>query len=171
MHFWIFVSKIISRPLAYSVRYRAAAVYMAVEPCVLCLQEYKLHKVEEDLPTKATLTREDGLKFYEQMQTIRRMETAASNLYKSKTIRGFCHLYSGQVRCRLVLSLPRSRPMFSQLVIVNKSVKVVDMWLVCGWCVVGMWLVHSWYMVSMWSVRGWYMFGTWSVRGRYVVGT
>jgi hypothetical protein len=31
------------------------------------------------------------------MQTIRRIETSASALYKEKAVRGFCHLYSGQV--------------------------------------------------------------------------
>lgn len=36
---------------------------------------------------------------YTQMQTIRRLETAAGNLYKEKIVRGFCHLYSGQEGC------------------------------------------------------------------------
>jgi len=44
------------------------------------------------------VTRDDAIKIFKQLITIRRMETAAGNLYKEKIIRGFCHLYSGQVR-------------------------------------------------------------------------
>lgn len=42
------------------------------------------------------LTREDAMHYYRQMVQVRRMETAAANLYKEKAIRGFCHLCSGQ---------------------------------------------------------------------------
>ncbi|XP_023013051.1 probable pyruvate dehydrogenase E1 component subunit alpha, mitochondrial isoform X1 [Leptinotarsa decemlineata] len=57
---------------------------------------YRLHKLEEAPSTSVTLTKEDAIKFYTQLNIIRRMETAAGNLYKDKIIRGFCHLYSGQ---------------------------------------------------------------------------
>lgn len=33
------------------------------------------------------------------MVTIRRLEAAASTLYKEKEIRGFCHLFTGQEAC------------------------------------------------------------------------
>merc|ERR1712121_70846 len=57
---------------------------------------YKLHHLDEGPATSTTLSREDGLRLYHQMVTVRRMETAAANLYKEKAIRGFCHLCSGQ---------------------------------------------------------------------------
>ncbi|XP_067011088.2 pyruvate dehydrogenase E1 component subunit alpha type II, mitochondrial [Anabrus simplex] len=59
-------------------------------------KEFRLHKLDSGPSSKVSVTRDDALKYFEQMQTIRRMETAAGNLYKEKIIRGFCHLYSGQ---------------------------------------------------------------------------
>ncbi|XP_049957409.1 pyruvate dehydrogenase E1 component subunit alpha, mitochondrial-like [Schistocerca serialis cubense] len=59
-------------------------------------KEFRLHRLDQGPSTSVKLTREDALQYFEQMQTIRRLETAAGNLYKEKIIRGFCHLYSGQ---------------------------------------------------------------------------
>ena len=61
------------------------------------IQPYKLHKLEGGPPLEATVTKEDALKYYRDMFVIRRIESVAGNLYKEKVIRGFCHLYSGQV--------------------------------------------------------------------------
>uniref|UniRef100_A0A915JPU0 pyruvate dehydrogenase (acetyl-transferring) n=1 Tax=Romanomermis culicivorax TaxID=13658 RepID=A0A915JPU0_ROMCU len=63
---------------------------------ILPTKPYKLHKLEKGPATETTLTRDEVLKLYTKMNYIRRMETCASNLYKEKQIRGFCHLYSGQ---------------------------------------------------------------------------
>merc|ERR1711910_105453 len=57
---------------------------------------YKLHQLDEGPATTTTITRDEALRIYHEMVTIRRMETAAANLYKEKAIRGFCHLCSGQ---------------------------------------------------------------------------
>jgi pyruvate dehydrogenase E1 component alpha subunit len=57
---------------------------------------YDMHKLETAPSMDVECSKEDALKFYNQMQNIRRLETTAGNLYKAKQIRGFCHLYSGQ---------------------------------------------------------------------------
>ena len=79
---------------------------------MLSFQDSPLHLLDSGPPKKAVLTREDGLHYYKEMQIIRRMETAASTLYKSKIIRGFCHLYSGQVSSSKIsnqrVSLPQT---------------------------------------------------------------
>lgn len=67
-------------------------------------QAYKLHNLETGPSTQADVTKDNALKYYKQMQTIRRLETAAGNLYKEKIVRGFCHLYSGQEACAVGMS-------------------------------------------------------------------
>uniref|UniRef100_A0A1B6DVK9 Pyruvate dehydrogenase E1 component subunit alpha n=1 Tax=Clastoptera arizonana TaxID=38151 RepID=A0A1B6DVK9_9HEMI len=57
---------------------------------------FKLHKLEVGPSSSVNVTKIDALTFYRQMNTIRRLETSAGNLYKEKIVRGFCHLYSGQ---------------------------------------------------------------------------
>lgn len=65
-----------------------------------------MHNLDSGPSTKADVTRENALEYYKQMQTIRRLETAAGNLYKEKIVRGFCHLYSGQEACAVGMYKP-----------------------------------------------------------------
>lgn len=58
-----------------------------------------MHNLDSGPAERGTVTRDEAIEMYKQMQTIRRMETSAGNLYKEKIVRGFCHLYSGQEAC------------------------------------------------------------------------
>ncbi|XP_061020726.1 pyruvate dehydrogenase E1 component subunit alpha, testis-specific form, mitochondrial isoform X2 [Dama dama] len=80
-----------SRVLAASCKYSNNATF-EIKKC-------DLYRLEEGPPVTTVLTREDGLKYYKMMQTVRRMELKADQLYKQKFIRGFCHLCDGQEAC------------------------------------------------------------------------
>jgi len=69
---------------------------MSASSAQLDLSAFKYHKLDPQIPTQTTLTSDEARDIYMQMAVIRRMETTASNMYKEKVIRGFCHLYSGQ---------------------------------------------------------------------------
>ncbi|XP_059223696.1 pyruvate dehydrogenase E1 component subunit alpha, mitochondrial isoform X1 [Stomoxys calcitrans] len=71
----------------------------ATEATVQVQRPYKLHRLDQGPETTVKITKDQALTYYTQMQTIRRLETSAGNLYKEKIIRGFCHLYSGQEAC------------------------------------------------------------------------
>merc|ERR1712113_482829 len=68
----------------------------SVEEAKFTIDAPSLYLLDEGPATEISLTRQQALDYYKQMVTIRRMETAAANLYKEKAIRGFCHLCSGQ---------------------------------------------------------------------------
>jgi len=73
-----------------------AATAPQVKEAMFDFAPYKLHRLEAGPATSTTVTQDEALKIYREMVTIRRLETAAANLYKEKAIRGFCHLCSGQ---------------------------------------------------------------------------
>ncbi|XP_032254571.1 pyruvate dehydrogenase E1 component subunit alpha, testis-specific form, mitochondrial isoform X2 [Phoca vitulina] len=93
----------VSRVLSGVAQKRASRVLVA--SCNYCndatfeIKKCDLYRLEEGPPVTTVLTREDGLKYYRMMQTIRRMELKADQLYKQKFIRGFCHLCDGQEAC------------------------------------------------------------------------
>lgn len=58
---------------------------------------FKTHNISDKLPSQVDATGDELLGYYKLMTRMRRMEIAADALYKTKEIRGFCHLYNGQV--------------------------------------------------------------------------
>ncbi|MFH4976767.1 hypothetical protein AB6A40_003476 [Gnathostoma spinigerum] len=76
-----------------------SAIRMTSATAEFQTKPFKLHKLDTGPSVDVIISKDEAMKFYRQMQTIRRMETAAGNLYKEKKIRGFCHLYSGQEAC------------------------------------------------------------------------
>mmetsp|Transcript_24963 Transcript_24963/g.34959 ORF Transcript_24963/g.34959 Transcript_24963/m.34959 type:complete len:401 (-) Transcript_24963:41-1243(-) len=56
---------------------------------------YKGHRLEPPKP-QTTTSRDELIKFFTQMSEMRRVEVACQQLYQSKLIRGFLHLYNGQ---------------------------------------------------------------------------
>ena len=70
---------------------------------------YKLHKLEEAPAASSECTREDALLYYKQMQMVRRIESAAGNLYKEKVRKNMLLvLYSASsisYSCSLMLKL------------------------------------------------------------------
>lgn len=56
----------------------------------------------DPLPTTTEVTEEDAIRIAKEMVTMRRMEIESDPLYVMRKIRGFLHLYDGEVINRVV---------------------------------------------------------------------
>ncbi|EPS66007.1 hypothetical protein M569_08768, partial [Genlisea aurea] len=83
----------ILKPISVAARYLSAASTDSIT--IETSLPFTGHKL--DPPSRSVeTTPQELLSFFRDMSLMRRMEIAADSLYKSKLIRGFCHLYDGQ---------------------------------------------------------------------------
>ena len=57
---------------------------------------FETHNLETAPNNSIEMSKEELISHFEMMYTMRRMEITCDNEYKSRAIRGFCHLYDGQ---------------------------------------------------------------------------
>mmetsp|Transcript_16607 Transcript_16607/g.34040 ORF Transcript_16607/g.34040 Transcript_16607/m.34040 type:complete len:186 (+) Transcript_16607:42-599(+) len=57
---------------------------------------FEVHNLESEPENTIDMTKDELMKHFELMYTMRRMEITCDNEYKARNIRGFCHLYDGQ---------------------------------------------------------------------------
>ncbi|KAM9788965.1 pyruvate dehydrogenase E1 component subunit alpha, somatic form, mitochondrial-like [Neosynchiropus ocellatus] len=63
------------------------------------IKKCELHKLKDGPDTRVVLTRNNALRYYHSMQTIRILEQKSTELFDQKVIRGGCHTYDGQEAC------------------------------------------------------------------------
>ena len=106
-HSWIlvdyidnFMSNLIRRALLSFSTAAEAVIQLVPKPSTQKKPSY--YKLPENsIPLTATVTRSDLLKHFRELCVMRQLEIQCDILYKAKKIRGFCHLYDGQVSTSL----------------------------------------------------------------------
>eukprot|EP01095_Lingulamoeba_sp_RSL-Kostka_P011204 TRINITY_DN41_c1_g1_i1.p1 TRINITY_DN41_c1_g1~~TRINITY_DN41_c1_g1_i1.p1 ORF type:complete len:405 (-),score=157.14 TRINITY_DN41_c1_g1_i1:123-1337(-) len=58
--------------------------------------KYTTHGKIDTPPAEIDVTKDEIIRMYKDMYTIRRIESESNKLYKKREIRGFCHTYEGQ---------------------------------------------------------------------------